>query len=269
MDRQEFSYRFDVLYNNIASNASPGINEYEKSVFLTKAQDEIVKGYFNPAGNKYRQGFEETEKRKMDFSTILVVRPYLQDCTEQYSRKGFTPFHKNGKLYEWPEDLLFVADETVTTTEGDTLSVIPIDNVSYLRLMSKPFQYPPRSQCWRMVHTLSDSNDIQATPESKKKRFITEIVTSLQLSTYILRYIKKPYPIILPFVDDSNNSPVNRSLGVTIDGYDFYDLQHMAACELDEYLHEEVLQRAVELAKASMGDQQEFMLNVESGKRSE
>ena len=135
--------------------------------------------------------------------------------------------------------------------------------------MSKPFQYPPRSQCWRMVHTLSDSNDIQATPESKKKRFITEIVTSLQLSTYILRYIKKPYPIILPFVDDSNNSPVNRSLGVTIDGYDFYDLQHMAACELDEYLHEEVLQRAVELAKASMGDQQEFMLNVESGKRSE
>ena len=42
MDYKEFSRRFDVLYNNISSNQAPSLNGYEKSVFLTKAQEEIV-----------------------------------------------------------------------------------------------------------------------------------------------------------------------------------------------------------------------------------
>lgn len=37
MTLQEFSDEFDVLYNNIMSNQAPGLDEYEKSVFLTKA----------------------------------------------------------------------------------------------------------------------------------------------------------------------------------------------------------------------------------------
>ena len=32
----EFSTEFDILYNNISSNMAPGLNEYEKSVFLYK-----------------------------------------------------------------------------------------------------------------------------------------------------------------------------------------------------------------------------------------
>lgn len=42
MTLKEFSNEFDVLYNNIMSNAAPGLNEYEKSVFLTQAQEELV-----------------------------------------------------------------------------------------------------------------------------------------------------------------------------------------------------------------------------------
>jgi hypothetical protein len=37
MSVNEFSREFDILYNNIMSNAAPGIDDYEKSVFLTKA----------------------------------------------------------------------------------------------------------------------------------------------------------------------------------------------------------------------------------------
>jgi hypothetical protein len=37
MTTSEFSNQFDVLYNNITSNQAPGLDEYEKSVFLTKA----------------------------------------------------------------------------------------------------------------------------------------------------------------------------------------------------------------------------------------
>ena len=56
MTTQEFSNEFDVLYNNIMSNQAPGLDEYEKSVFLTKAQSEILINYFNPKGYKYGQG---------------------------------------------------------------------------------------------------------------------------------------------------------------------------------------------------------------------
>jgi hypothetical protein len=48
----EFSSEFDVLYNNITSNQAPGLDEYEKSLFLTRAQDEVLKSYFNPKTNK-------------------------------------------------------------------------------------------------------------------------------------------------------------------------------------------------------------------------
>ena len=73
MTTQEFSNEFDVLYNNIMSNQAPGLDEYEKSVFLTKAQLEILKNYFNPKGNKYGQGFDEIAKRQIDFSTLITV----------------------------------------------------------------------------------------------------------------------------------------------------------------------------------------------------
>ena len=42
MTNKEFSYEFDILYNNIMSNQAPGLDDYEKSVFLTKAQENIV-----------------------------------------------------------------------------------------------------------------------------------------------------------------------------------------------------------------------------------
>ena len=76
MSTEEFSDQFDVLYNNITSNQAPGLNEYEKLVFLTKAQDEIIKNYFTnkPNGNKYQEGIEDSAKRYSDFSCLITVR---------------------------------------------------------------------------------------------------------------------------------------------------------------------------------------------------
>ena len=73
MTISEFSDQFDVLYNNITSNQAPGLNEYEKSLFLTKAEKEIVKNYFsaNSAGNTLKQGFDDSAKRQADFSVLM------------------------------------------------------------------------------------------------------------------------------------------------------------------------------------------------------
>lgn len=52
MTAKEFSEEFDILYNSVASNQAPSLDEYEKSVFLTKAQEELIRAYFNPKLNK-------------------------------------------------------------------------------------------------------------------------------------------------------------------------------------------------------------------------
>ena len=77
MTNQEFSNEFDVLYNSIMSNQAPGLDEYEKSVFLTKAQDEIIKSYFNPRKNKTQEGFDANERN--------AWRRYLQkSCSNRF-----------------------------------------------------------------------------------------------------------------------------------------------------------------------------------------
>lgn len=70
MTCEEFSNEFDILYNNIMSNQAPGLDEYEKSVFLTRAQDDIVKRYFTAKGNKDVEGFDSSIKRNIDFSLL-------------------------------------------------------------------------------------------------------------------------------------------------------------------------------------------------------
>ena len=38
----EWSLEFDLLYNNIASDKAPGLTEYEKSVFLSRAEAAVI-----------------------------------------------------------------------------------------------------------------------------------------------------------------------------------------------------------------------------------
>ena len=99
MDHIEFSNEFDVLYNNIMSNAAPGLNEYEKSVFLTKGQEEIVKNYFNPKGNKYGEGMDDSPKRQIDFSELIKVAPGTPSTTSPLT------FDKRAKVFDLPSDL--------------------------------------------------------------------------------------------------------------------------------------------------------------------
>ena len=79
MTASEMKQEFDVLYNNIMSNAAPGLDDYEISVFLTRAQEELLKAYFNPKGNKYAEGFDFSPKRQVDFSNIIVTKIYTGD----------------------------------------------------------------------------------------------------------------------------------------------------------------------------------------------
>ena len=122
MINQEFSDQFDVLYNNITSNQAPGLDEFEKSVFLTKAQDEIVKAYFNPRLNKPQEGFDDNEKRQIDFSMIMRTKTYSSFTAAMFDNKS------NSKRVALDKDIMmFINEFADVTRDGKSvrLTVMP------------------------------------------------------------------------------------------------------------------------------------------------
>ena len=149
MTLSEFSNEFDLFYNNIMSNAAPGLTEYEKSVFLTKAQDDIIKAYFNPKGNKFQEGLDDSLKRQIDFSTITVYTE-LGKATGDDGMQG-NHFNPNSVRFKFPDDVIVVINETLKVqrdSDDKYLVVVPISYLEYNRLMSKPYKYPIKGQAW-------------------------------------------------------------------------------------------------------------------------
>lgn len=289
MTNPEFNNEFDVLYNNITSNQAPGLDAYEKSVFLTKAQDEIVKAYFDPRSNKVQEGFDSTEKRQIDFSMIIRNIDYssvtlskttpspdgnihtlgelfsvatkesdgvlslpsayklnsesflVKDnpsfagkpatCTVSPFIEGCFDLRDNTKSVVLEKDIMLVLNEYIQCSRNDIdtrLSTIPINYIEYSRIMSKPYKRPLKNQAWRLLDT-SNGN--------KKAELI--VGPDDTITKYVVRYLKRPRAIRLETFTD-----------VTIDGSG-----EEQTCELDPIIHPEILQRAVELAKAAyLGD---------------
>jgi hypothetical protein len=312
MTTQEFSDQFDLLYNNITSNQAPGLNEYEKSVFLTKAQDEIVKAYFSPELNKSQKGFDGNPKRQIDFSMLIktIVASEVTGITSLY------PLGHN-KFFCVPDNIMMFINESLSVQRSGTttyLTVVPLAYDEYTRLMGKPYKRPLKNQAWRLItnthvntaSTVTYYGNIASMLEDKLNNVSYSTLYSLindktlafvangavynltvggkkldetgaletsgktivsftsaekedysafigralnssdavvelipgpidTISTYTVRYLKRPQAIILSELE-----------GTTIEGK-----SSTQECELDPILHQEILQRAVELAKAS------------------
>ena len=245
MTLQEFNTNFDLLYNNIASNQAPGLDEYEKSVFLTNAQLELVKNYFNPKGNKYQEGFDQSPKRQLDFSTITDLMVYnIKDALPNNVMR----FNEDSIVFPYNDNFLFIIQELATVIDSVTrtdknVNIRSITNVEYMMAMNKPYKYPFKHEGWRIIHNTDDRK--------------LELLLSYgdRLKSYKIRYIKRPTPIILTDLS---------SLGLTIDG-----ISDPTDCILDEAMHAEIVQRAVELAKMSYDSQNVQENIIQAGARTE
>lgn len=308
MSVEEMDNMFDVLYNNITSNQAPGLNAYEKSVFLTKGQDEIMKNYFNPKskGNNTQEGFDGSAKRQVDFSMLTTVattssttysyslvsgktdkdgKPVYSKLnvlnsipkstysyTEAYDSEGNvlkdtmgnalyirnegtdisgfdTPLfdmRENTKSITLPSKLMYAINEMVEVNRNNKktlLQVVPIKFDEYSRLMCKPYKRPLKYQAWRLTNNdVVNKADIVVGPSDT-------------LIKYTIRYVRRPNPIIVSDLD-----------GLTIEGK-----STATECELDPILHEEILQRAVELAKIAWTNtgQDNLQAVMQAGQRSE
>lgn len=300
MNSIEFSNAFEIEYNNIMSNQSPGIDEYEKSVFLTKGQLELVKNYFNPKGTKYQEGYDDTAKRQYDFSTLNKVQRYTKEKTlidlsidpptqfdtaeineinfreilqynsadhyignDVYSVFPISTRDKNVHRYKYdiPEDFLFFLNEeaelertinNIKVTKNAIVTPISYDVLTTLR--GSVYKFPTQHEIWRVITNTKDDTESEAKSNVEiLAPYASEIIN------YSMRYIKKPKPIVLINIGDMYGTTIDGESGEGLPN----DVSDAEVCELPEAMHPEIVQRAVELAKAAYRTgETEALINV-------
>jgi hypothetical protein len=233
MDVQEFSDRFDILYNGIANNSAPALDAFEKSYYLSKAQLQLVLNYFNPKGNKYQTGFEGSTIRRGDLKNLIVGA-----TATAVADAGSGPrlgLNSNSQFATLNNDILYIIQEqakvsnaTDTCYNNTYIKVKPVTHDEYNIQIENPFKKPDNTIIWRL--------DYQSTGSGS----IVELIpgTGFSVAEYAYRYIKFPDPIIL--VDLATTFP---SEGLMIDG-----VTAAQTSALSEGMHERILDRAVELA---------------------
>lgn len=245
MLRQEFSDFFDTMLNSYASQAQFGkqaadteivLDEYEKSVLLTQAQDIVVKSFFDRKLNAAGEGFDDSTRRQVDFSSLITSKTLSQSSSQD------AKFDDRGIIYNMPEkasgvtDVLFILNEKLETTANGKKKVyvvVPINYKEYDREMSKPYAQPLKKQAWRLFQNETLGFDFKTELIPRWNLEATETILG-----YRIRYIRRPAPIVLIDLPD----------GLSIDG-----VSRKHECELNPILHPEILQKAVEIAAATRG----------------
>lgn len=234
---EELSGRFDVLLNSYSQKANTGdvssvvdinLNEYEKSVFLTKAQEEVVVNLYN-GKNIYGDSFESTEEIRRYLDALVVTKTYSD--SEAIDALEPTSDLENTKVFPLPENIAFITLEKVTysgeegkcSLDGYSAKVYPITHDTYNTIKDNPFRGPTKYKALRLDYG-----------ENK-----VEIISKFPIKEYYIKYLKRPNPIIL--VDLTNEN-------LQIDGKS--EVQDLT---LNPLLYETILQRAVALAIASRG----------------
>lgn len=248
MTNQEFSDQFSTLLNSYGSIGQFGeqasrqeivLDEFEKSGFLTQAQDIIVKSYIDKTLNQEGQGLDDTARRQTDFSSLFRVAELAQ-----VSSPTVGVFDSRGIVYQLPKRTDGSAEVLVITNEkllmkrnsgGDVIKeyvIKPISAQEYDRQMSKAFGKPLKRQAWRLFQNKATGFDV-----------MSELIPRDTLQSgcswvYRIRYVRRPRPIVLENLPD----------GLQIDG-----VSTETECELNAILHRDILYKAVELAAASRG----------------
>ena len=219
MTAQEFSLEFDLLWNNIFSNKAPGLNEYEKSLFLTQAQEAVVLDLYS--GN-IGASFESSEE------VTDYLSPLLRQ-TDGIPVEGVS-FAGESYLFELPnyDSIWFKTGETAIIKDdslicnGDDqriVDVVPVTQDRWYKTISSPFR------------TANERRVLRMDPSGDR----VELYSKYPVMKYTVRYLSKPSPIITDNLTD----------GLTIGEY-----STARTSDLNSAVHRAILNRAVNIAKA-------------------
>ena len=180
MTAKEFSSGIDVALDSFASSANFGeegnrqtlqLNEYEKSVFLTEAQEEVALSLYT-GRNSSLQSFEETEELRRYLSD-LIAEAELSPLTSLSGK--IIGMDSRSKFFTLPENLWFITYEAVNATgkaceDRTTMSVVPVRQDEYHRLKNNPFRGANNRKALRL--DLSEGN--------------VEIISKFDVTSYLM-----------------------------------------------------------------------------------
>ena len=219
MDVQELSNLFDTLLqpfiakDNFGEQNTLAFDEYEKSIFLTKAQEQIVLELY--------QELEQSEENRKYLSNLIKTGNYVP-----IGEQDNTLINNTFKSYkvEIEDSVLFMIYEQCTLSDENNcinnkiVSVVPTIHDDLDKVLKNPFKSPNN----RKVIRLDFDNKI-------------ELISKYNVSNYKIRYLKRPNPIILVKLEDLN---IDKK-------------QEVSNGETNPILHERIVQRAVQLAVQS------------------
>lgn len=211
MNIAEISNEFDYAYNNSFSFSAPPINGYEKSIALTQAQEDIVLA---------KAAVFEKDERVREQLRNLTIPLTINFNSEINTSLVASKFHSDSKFFAVPADVWFLLSEYI----NDQVRVIPVTHDEFNINKNNPFKKPNADKAWRLdiANTVGTDN-------------VREIIYPGAISTYTIRYLKKPTPIILESL-----VPYGR----TIDG-----LTAATGCVLSTEIQRDIIELAVKKAK--------------------
>ena len=218
MTNKEFSDGFSTLLNSFGITPNITLDEYEKSTFLTNAQEELIIDIYSGRNVIYGKSFEQTEE----------IRRYLSNLVETYETStkvtGKLGLSQDSVFFEIPQDTWFITyevaflkDSRLGCLDGIEASVVPLPQDDLYRAKDNPFRGPSKDRVLRL--------DI--------KSDLAELISKYNVDKYLMRYISQPTPIILVDLPD----------GLSING-----VSTESECELNPVVHRAILERAVQLA---------------------
>lgn len=223
MTTTDFSVEFDLLYNNALSNSAPEINSYEKSLFLTQAQEEIIKEAYS--NEKKGTSFESVEaiRRRLDELSFTAISMYDGALNLNLVLFKMSP---NSKFFQLNDNAWYITYERCNTSTASQY-IVPTTLDQFSMLQDNPFKMPNKKKAWRL-DLKNPNNPIK----------IVEIISTEVLGSYFYKYLKEPSPIVLV---DLNTA--YAGMGLTING-----ISAQTNCLLNSEVHRTILKRAVELA---------------------
>lgn len=218
MTNKEFSDGFSTLLNSFGITPNITLDEYEKSTFLTNAQEELIIDIYSGRNVVYGKSFEQTEE----------IRRYLSNLVETYETStkvtGKLGLSQDSVFFNIPQDtwfiiyeVAFLKDSRLGCLDGIEASVVPLPQDDLYRAKDNPFRGPSKDRVLRL--------DI--------KSDLAELISKYNVDKYLMRYISQPTPIILEDLPD----------GLSING-----VSTESECELNPVVHRAILERAVQLA---------------------
>ena len=226
MTVQELSDLFDLMSNAFQRQSGFGstdylsFNEYEKSVYLTMAQQMFVISCYNGKNQSgYQFEITEEDRRTLD-SLVCTAHPTEAQVSDN------DHIVSGSKFYKLPMNTMFITYEQVVFDDADkcidgkTAVVMPVTQDEFWKTYNNPFRSSNKKRVLRL-----DAKDN-----------VVELVSKYTIDDYQIRYLKKPSPIILVDMPD----------GVDLTLFDGNTTEH--GCDLDSTVHEKIVELAVNMA---------------------